>query len=261
VDGIVIARKVDLGQTVIAAMSTPLLFTIAKDITKMNISATVSEADIGQVKDGQPVDFTVDAFPDDVFHGTVTQVRKAPTTTQNVVTYETLISVDNPEQKLFPGMTADVSILVSERKDVLKVPNTALRFTPPEGAKFEQLHNTQPNGETAPPFPPPDGKAPPPGAQAPSPGKFGGKPPPWPPTSAMKSQQSRPAKLARNQRLVYSQGTDPATLKPIVIRTGITDGIDTEALDGLSEGTAVVTSAVSSGSAKGGFGGPPPPAP
>ena len=115
VDGIVISRKVDLGQTVIAAMTTPVLFTIAQDITKMNISASVSEADIGQVKDGQPVDFTVDAFPDEVFHGTVTQVRKSPTTTQNVVTYETIISVDNPEQKLFPGMTADVSILVAER--------------------------------------------------------------------------------------------------------------------------------------------------
>ncbi len=102
VDGIVISRKVDLGQTVIAAMTTPVLFTIAQDITKMNISASVSEADIGQVKDGQPVDFTVDAFPDEVFHGKVTQVRKAPTTTQNVVTYETIITVDNPGAKTFP---------------------------------------------------------------------------------------------------------------------------------------------------------------
>ena len=135
-DGIVISRKVDLGQTVNAAMSTPVLFTVAQDITKMNISAAVSEADIGQVKDGQPVDFTVDAFPDEVFHGTVTQVRKSPTTTQNVVTYETIISVDNPEQKLFPGMTADVSILVAERKGVLKIPNTALRYTPPDGARL-----------------------------------------------------------------------------------------------------------------------------
>jgi len=254
VDGIVIARKVDLGQTVIAAMSTPVLFTIAKDITKMNISATVSEADIGQVKDGQPVDFTVDAFPDDVFHGTVTQVRKAPTTTQNVVTYETLISVDNPEQRLFPGMTADVSILVSERKDVLKVPNTALRFTPPEGAKFEQFAAAKPAGDGVLPSPPPAGKDGPPGT-------FAGKASSGPAPSTIKAQQSRPAKLARNQRLVYSPGADPATLKPMVIRTGITDGIDTEVLDGLSEGTAVVTSAVSSGSVKSGFGGPPPPAP
>jgi HlyD family secretion protein len=252
---------VDLGQTVIAAMSTPVLFTIAKDITKMNISATVSEADIGQVKDGQPVDFTVDAFPDDVFHGTVTQVRKAPTTTQNVVTYETLISVDNPEQKLFPGMTADVSILVSERKDVLKIPNTALRFTPAQGTKLERLPDAQPASEAAPSFPPPGGKGVPPDGKAPPPGMSGGKPPSWPPPGEMKSQQSRPAKLARNQRLVYSPGTDPGTLKPVVIKTGITDGVETEVLDGLSEGASVVTSAISSSPARSGFGGPPPAAP
>ena len=109
VDGIVIARKVDEGQTVIAAMSTPVLFTVAQDITKMNITADISEADIGQVKTGQDVEFGVDAFPNEVFHGKVAQVRKSPTTTQNVVTYQTIIAVNNPEQKLFPGMTADVS--------------------------------------------------------------------------------------------------------------------------------------------------------
>src|ERR1017187_6627368 len=90
-------------------MSTPILFTVAQDIKKMNISTSVSEADIGQVKDGQAVDFTVDAFPDEVFHGKVTQVRKSPTTVQNVVTYECVITVDNPGEKLFPGMTADVT--------------------------------------------------------------------------------------------------------------------------------------------------------
>jgi HlyD family secretion protein len=130
VDGIVVTRKVDVGQTVVAAMSTPVLFTIAQDIKKMRITATVSEADIGGVKKGNKVNFTVDAFPDDVFSGDVVQVRIAPTTTENVVTYETLIDVENPEQRLFPGMTADVSILTAERNDVLKVPNTALRFTP-----------------------------------------------------------------------------------------------------------------------------------
>ncbi len=136
VDGIVISRKVDEGQTVIAAMSTPVLFTVAKDITKMNITADISEADIGQVKTGQDVEFGVDAFPNEVFHGKVTQVRKSPTTTQNVVTYQTIITVDNPEQKLFPGMTADVSILVQQRNNVLQVPNAALRYSPPDTAKF-----------------------------------------------------------------------------------------------------------------------------
>jgi HlyD family secretion protein len=136
VDGIVIARKVDEGQTVIAAMSTPVLFTVAQDITKMNITADISEADIGQVKDGQDVEFGVDAFPTEVFHGKVSQVRKSPTTTQNVVTYQTIIDVKNPEQKLFPGMTADISILVLERDAVLKVPNAALRYSPPDYATF-----------------------------------------------------------------------------------------------------------------------------
>ena len=136
VDGIVISRKVDEGQTVIAAMSTPVLFTVAQDITKMNITADISEADIGQVRTGQEVEFGVDAFPNEVFHGKVSQVRKSPTTTQNVVTYQTIIDVNNPEQKLFPGMTADVSILVMERNGVLKVPNAALRYSPPDKATF-----------------------------------------------------------------------------------------------------------------------------
>ncbi|HTY49232.1 MAG TPA: efflux RND transporter periplasmic adaptor subunit, partial [Steroidobacteraceae bacterium] len=136
VDGIVISRKVDEGQTVIAAMSTPVLFTIAQDITKMNITADVNEADIGQVRVGQSVEFGVDAFPNEVFRGTVSQVRMSPTTTQNVVTYQTLIAVDNPEQKLFPGMTADVSILVAQRHGVLRIANAALRYAPPDDAVY-----------------------------------------------------------------------------------------------------------------------------
>ncbi|HTY94191.1 MAG TPA: efflux RND transporter periplasmic adaptor subunit [Steroidobacteraceae bacterium] len=136
VDGIVISRKVDEGQTVIAAMSTPVLFTVAQDITKMNITADISEADIGQVRNGQDAEFGVDAFPNEVFHGKVSQVRKSPTTTQNVVTYQTIIAVNNPEQKLFPGMTADVSILVLRHDGVLMVPNAALRYSPPETATF-----------------------------------------------------------------------------------------------------------------------------
>jgi HlyD family secretion protein len=136
VDGIVISRKVDAGQTVAAAMTTPVLYTIAQDITKMHIVAAVSEADIGQVAVGQAVHFSVDAFPDEVFSGTVSQVRKAATTTNNVVTYDTVIDVENPDQKLFPGMTAEVSICVAERHNVLTVPNVALRFAPPADAHF-----------------------------------------------------------------------------------------------------------------------------
>jgi HlyD family secretion protein len=137
VDGIVISRKVDVGQTVAAAMTTPVLFTMAQDIKKMHIIASVSEADIGQVAVGQTVDFSVEAFPDEVFNGLVSQVRKAATTTNNVVTYDTVIDVDNPQEKLFPGMTADVSIYVAQRKGILTVPNAALRYAPPSTAKFE----------------------------------------------------------------------------------------------------------------------------
>lgn len=210
VDGIVVARDVDLGQTVNAAMNTPVLFTIAQDITKMNIKADVSEADIGQVKVDQAVEFTVDAFPDDVFDGTVTQVRKSPTTTQNVVTYQVIISVNNPEQKLFPGMTADVSILVAERENALKIPNTALRYAPPDNAAYEG---------------------------------------------------TAPADLQRNERLIYSTDGDGSKLKPVVVKAGITDGTDTEILDGLTEGAPVVTSTSTSATKSGGFGGPPPQTP
>jgi HlyD family secretion protein len=211
VDGTVISRKVDVGQTVAAAMTTPILFTIAQDITQMHISAAVSEADIGQVRVDQTVEFGVDAFPDEVFTGTVSQVRRAPTTTSNVVTYETIIDVANPERKLFPGMTAAVSILVAERRDALKVPNAALRVAPPTGTTFE----------VAP-----------------------------------------PTRLARNERLVYGAGKAPGSLQPIVCRAGISDGVETEVLDCLADGAAVVTSVPSAPQGGGIFrppgGGPPP---
>ena len=208
VDGLVIARKVDLGQTVTAGFTTPVLFVIAQDLSQMNISAAVSEADIGQVRNGQAVEFNVDAFPDETFHGVVTQVRKAPTTTQNVVTYETIITVDNPGQKLFPGMTADVAILVAERKHVLVIPNTALRYTPPEGVVYEA---------------------------------------------------APPKNFGRTQRLVYTPGANPATLKPVLLQGGITDGINTEVLNGLAETLPVVTSTLTLKASGSGFLSPPPP--
>ncbi|HEX4023895.1 MAG TPA: efflux RND transporter periplasmic adaptor subunit [Steroidobacteraceae bacterium] len=212
VDGVVISRKVDVGQTLVAAMTTPVLFTIAKQLTKMNISAAVSEADIGQVHDDQSVDFTVDAFPDEVFHGQVVQVRRSPTTTSNVVTYETIIGVDNPQQKLFPGMTADVSILVARQVSVLKIPNAALRYTPPADAVFTQ---------------------------------------------------APPLKLQRGARLIYTLDAAASELRPVVIQIGITDGVDTEVVRGLSEGVAVVTSTLASSRPLNPFAGgqPPPPPP
>jgi HlyD family secretion protein len=135
VDGIVVSRNVDVGQTVAASFQTPTLFSIAQDLTKMQIDTNVAEADIGNVKVGEDVEFTVDAYPDITFKGKVWQVRNAPITVQNVVTYDVVIQVDNPELKLKPGMTANVSIIISVKKDVLKIPNAALRFKLSEKTK------------------------------------------------------------------------------------------------------------------------------
>jgi HlyD family secretion protein len=137
VDGIVVSRNVDVGQTVAASFQTPTLFSIAQDLTKMQIDTNVDEADIGNIKVGQDVEFTVDAYPDTTFKGKVWQIRNAPIIVQNVVTYDVVIQVDNPELKLKPGMTANVSIIVSISKDVLKIPNAALRFRPVEKVRTE----------------------------------------------------------------------------------------------------------------------------
>src|SRR6266487_4582861 len=132
VDGTVISRNVDIGQTVAASLSAPTLFIIANDLSQMQIDSAVSEADIGTIEEGQAVNFTVDAFPDRKFTGKVRQIRNAPTTVQNVVTYDTVIDVSNPDLKLRPGMTANASIITAQRNGVLRVPNLALRFKPPE---------------------------------------------------------------------------------------------------------------------------------
>ncbi|MCR4299879.1 MAG: efflux RND transporter periplasmic adaptor subunit [Gallionella sp.] len=133
VSGVVVDRSVDIGQTVAASLQTPTLFKIAQDLSKMQIHANFAEADIGSIRIGQAVHFTVDAFPGRHFQGEVMQVRLNPTTQQNVVTYDVVINMDNPEQILLPGMTAYVSIAVAERKNALLVPNAALRFKPANG--------------------------------------------------------------------------------------------------------------------------------
>lgn len=130
IDGVVISKSVEEGQTVAASYATPELFTIAKDLKDMQVVADVDEADIGDVKEGERVSFTVDAYPDDTFEGTVKQVRQEATTTNNVVTYEVVISAPNADLKLKPGLTANVTIYTAERKGVLAVPSKALRFTP-----------------------------------------------------------------------------------------------------------------------------------
>ena len=154
IDGVVLNRAVDEGQTVAASFSTPTLFTIANDLTRMQVIANVDEADIGEVEDGQKVTFTVDAFPNDLFNGSVTQVRLKPTTTSNVVTYEVVVDAPNPDLKLKPGLTANITIITLEKSDILLVPVKALRFTPDSipavkampGSKEKQLWIQTANG-------------------------------------------------------------------------------------------------------------------
>ncbi|MBX3483119.1 efflux RND transporter periplasmic adaptor subunit [Phenylobacterium sp.] len=129
--GVVVDRKVEPGQTVAASLQAPVLFTIAQDLSKVEVKISVDEADVGQVQEGQKVRFTVDAFPDDTFQGVVTQVRKQPTTEQNVVAYTVIAQADNPQRKLLPGMTANADIVIETRRNVMKVPSVALRWTPP----------------------------------------------------------------------------------------------------------------------------------
>ncbi|MBP1691405.1 MAG: efflux pump, family, rane fusion protein [Bacteroidetes bacterium] len=142
INGVVIDRQVNVGQTVAASFSSPTLYTIANDLHKMQVQATIDESDIGQISVGQEATFTVDAYPDDIFRGTVSQIRLAPVTIQNVVNYTVVVDVDNKQLKLMPGMTANVKILVGSREDALRVPNMALRFQPPsdliDSTKFKE---------------------------------------------------------------------------------------------------------------------------
>jgi HlyD family secretion protein len=132
VSGVVISRAVDRGQTVAASFSTPTLFAIANDLTKMQLQASIDEADIGKIKNGQDVTFTVDAYPDLTFSGTVSQIRLEPTIVQNVVNYTVIIDVPNPDLKLMPGMTANITVMIQQVQNVMKVPASALKFWPPQ---------------------------------------------------------------------------------------------------------------------------------
>src|SRR5213595_2847359 len=148
IDGVVISRSVDVGQTVAASLQAPIIFAIANDLTKMQIDANVAEADVGAVEVGQDVEFTVDAFPTQTFHGKVVQVRNAPITVQNVVTYDTVIGVENKDLKLKPGMTANVSIIIAHKDDVVQLKNAALRYRPADAATTEQPKSTSsPSGQ------------------------------------------------------------------------------------------------------------------
>jgi HlyD family secretion protein len=134
IDGIVISRLVELGQRISASVSIPTIFVIAQDLTKMQVDANVSEADIGGMMEGKDVGFTVDAYPGEQFRGKIRQVRNAPVSVQNVVTYDVVVGVDNSDLRLKPGMTANVSIVVARKDEIIKVPNAALRFKPPQAS-------------------------------------------------------------------------------------------------------------------------------
>jgi HlyD family secretion protein len=221
VDGMVISRAVDVGQTVAASLSAPTIFVIANDLTKMQIDSSVAEADVGSAVEGQNVDFTVDAYPYRNFHGVVTQVRNSPTTVNNVVTYDCVIGVTNSDYKLKPGMTANVSIIIAQRENVLNIPNASLRFHPPDSATVKtNFVATQPatNGVNFA-------------------GTSGGQ--------GHRSGRARGERPVFHTVFVLSGTGDDSKLRAVQIKTGISDGISTEVLSGLNEGAQVVTSAVS----------------
>jgi HlyD family secretion protein len=261
VDGIVISRNVDVGQTVAASLSAPTLFVVANDLTKMEIDANVSEADVGGVEENQNVTFTVDAFPTRTFEGKVIQVRNAPTNYQNVVTYDCVISVDNRDMKLKPGMTANVSIVIAERMNALKVANSALRFHPPETASKDVKTNVTkmaamtngPGAEGTPGTRPEGGGNRPPGGRrgggGGGPGGFGGGGGPGGgfrggggPGGFGGGAGGRIRAEHLPVRTVYiADKLNPSQLKAVQVKVGISDGVFTEVTDGLSEGDEVVT--------------------
>jgi HlyD family secretion protein len=226
VDGIVISRAVDVGQTVAASLSAPELFVIANDLTKMQIDANVAESDVGGVDVGQDVEFKVDAFPYRTFHGKVKQVRNAPITVQNVVTYDTVVEVNNDDLKLKPGMTATVSIIVARRSDVVRIPNAALRFRVPEVAASS---------------PPTNGMVQP-ASEARGNGRRGG---------GERGDNARGERQVVRTIYVVSGGTNAIAngskiaMEPVEVKLGISDGFFTEAISGVEEGDTVITGSIS----------------
>ena len=224
IDGIVINREVSVGQTVAASFQAPVLFQIADDLSKMQVECSVDEADIGKVKEDQKVSFTVDAFPEESFTGVVTRVRYSPEIIQNVVTYKTIVEVKNPDLMLRPGMTATVSIVVGEARNALRVPNAALRFTPPlspeemsrlfedisKGRERDGSRNSGADGQTS-------------GSQSPYP------------------EDQLPVLMTADMPLVWVIDEN-GYLRPIMIKTGVSDNSYTEVVWGnLKEGQKVIT--------------------
>ncbi len=235
VDGVVVDRQYDVGQTVAASFQAPTLFTIAQDLTKMQVQADVDQSDIGRVKVGQPARFTVDAYPDETFQGKITQVRLNATVNQNVITYPVIIEVPNPDVKLRPKMTADITIEVAKVRDVLRIPNAALRFRPPqteaEGAK--DAGASPASGTTRTGGASPEQRA----ARTGSARGFAG--------AAAQFAGALPAgKSQKGMQTVYLV-VGSNELKSVKVRTGITDGKYTEIAEGeVKPGDAVAVGIV-----------------
>ena len=226
IDGVVLERSVDVGQTVAASMSAPTLFVLAKDLSKMRVMADVDEADIGQVKAGQKVTFTVDAFQDDVFKGTVESVRLNPTVTSNVVTYTVVITAENSDLKLLPGMTATCTIVTEEVENALSVPVTAIKFTPAAGTPMmDPREMPRPEKSEKKSSDSDDDFGPPPGMMG---GPMGGG-------SAKKSSSSTPKLVGKG---VWIDVNGKAAFRPV--KTGINDGVNVQITAGLAEGDSVV---------------------
>lgn len=255
IDGVVVTRNVNLGQTVAASMTAPVLFKVASDLTKMQLSCAVDEADIGKMKDGQRVRFTVDAFPGETFNGSVRQVRLASTVVQNVVTYTCIVDAENPDLKLRPGMTATVSVIVGEAKGVLKVPNSAMRFTPTtlDPKELEKLRadlqarmSGGPGGQPGQRQNGQAGQAGQTGQTGQGGGRQGGGR-----QGGGQAAEMTPEQLARIQQMARSRvrtgGTvwaidDAGKLTPYMIRTGLTDNTYSELRGAeLKEGTKIIT--------------------
>ena len=247
ISGVVVSRAVDVGQTVAASFSTPTMFTIANDLTKMQVQANIDEGDIGKILVGQTVKFTVDAYSDMTFDGTVRQVRLQPVVTQNVVNYTVIIDVPNPDLKLLPGMTANITVMIQEVKDILKVPSTALRFTPPQeyidayekslpdSVKKMREKWAQGGGHGR-----GDGSG---GGRGDGSGGGSGR--------AMQSSQSAqpaPSTPGGDQRRRGVSGTiwikSGDSIRPQRVKTGVTDGLSTEIRGRIKEGDEVILSIV-----------------
>lgn len=216
IDGIVTNRAVEEGQTVAASMSTPELFTIVNDLTEMQVEADVDEADIGVVTEGQRVEFTVDAFSDEIFSGKITQVRLQPKESANVITYTVIVTVANPDLKLKPGMTASITDYVQEVNDVLVLAGKAFRFTPDREIMMDYF-DTLPESERPQP-------------------RMGQRPE----NQENLSDEGDRKELSEKMKIVWLK--NGVLMKPIMVETGMTDGTNLEILSGLNEGDEIVTS-------------------